>query len=165
MKAGQALIEFTKFIANAVVDVAKEVLAALLEAGKLLVDVIKTMAMHAVAAIKKVVEAFFALGKALVTLLKETLTLGMALLKKVVTESYFVFRKIINAVLQALGPVGDILGWLLDRGEALASALWREAVLAIRFVKKSVTEILDWAAEQTQAALERIIQLCEDVGA
>jgi len=61
--------------------------------------------------------------------------------------------------------VGDILGWLLDRGEALASALWREAVLAIRFVKKSVSEILDWAAAQTQAAFERMIQLCEDVGA
>jgi hypothetical protein len=71
----------------------------------------------------------------------------------------------VNAVLQALGPVGDVLGWLLDRGEQLASALWREAVLAIRFVKKSVSEILDWAASQTQAIFERLIQLCEDVGA
>ena len=87
------------------------------------------------------------------------------ILETVVGASYFVFRKIVNAVLQALGPVGDVLGWLLDRGEALASALWREAVLAIRFVKKSVTEMLDWAAAQTQAAFDRIIELCEDVGA
>jgi hypothetical protein len=71
----------------------------------------------------------------------------------------------VNGILQALGPVGDILGWLLDRGEALASALWREAVLAIRFVKKSVSEILDWAATQAQAVFDRLIQLCEDVGA
>jgi hypothetical protein len=66
--------------------------------------------------------------------------------------------------LQALGPVGDILGWLLDRGEALASALWREAVQAIRFVKKSVTEILDWAATQEAALFDKLIQLCEEVG-
>ena len=57
------------------------------------------------------------------------------------------FRKIVNGVLQALGPVGDVFEWLLDRGEALASDLWREAVLAVRFVKKSVDEILDWAAD------------------
>ena len=35
----------------------------------------------------------------------------------------------------------------------LASALWREAVLAIRFVKKSVAEMLDWAAAQTAGVL------------
>jgi hypothetical protein len=58
-----------------------------------------------------------------------------------------------------------VLGWLLDRGEAFASRLWRDAVQAIRFVKRSVTEILDWAAEQTLAMFERIVQLCEEVGA
>jgi hypothetical protein len=87
------------------------------------------------------------------------------ILESVVTSTYFVFRKIINAVLQALGPVGDILGWLLDRGEALASALWREAVLAIRFVKKSVVEVLDWALAQSQQMFDRMVQLCEEVGA
>ena len=53
----------------------------------------------------------------------------------------------------------------LDRGEALASELWREAVLAIRFVKSSVTDILDWAAQKAQDVFERIVQLCENVGA
>ena len=83
----------------------------------------------------RLIEAALAVGAAVVDILE---TIAKA--------SYFVFRKIINAVLQALGPVGDILGWLLDRAEDLASALWREAVLAIRFVKKSVSEILDWAS-------------------
>src|SRR5690606_39263757 len=32
-------------------------------------------------------------------------------------------------------------------------------------VKKSITELLDWASTQAQAVLERIVQLCEDVGA
>ena len=77
---------------------------------------------------------------------------------------YFVLRKIINGVLQALGPVGDVLDWLISRGEALASALWRQAVLAIRYVKKSVTEILDWALTQADGVFDRILLAIEEVG-
>ena len=61
-RAGQALIEFTQYIATAAVDVVRKVLDGLLEAGKLLVDVIRTIATHAVNAIKKVVQAFFDLA-------------------------------------------------------------------------------------------------------
>src|SRR5690606_33518092 len=64
----------------------------------------------------------------------------------------------------ALGPVGDIFEWLLDRGEALASALWREAVLAIRFVKKSVTEVMDWALAKGQQFFDRMLEIVEDIG-
>jgi hypothetical protein len=86
-------------------------------------------------------------------------------LEAVASSTYFEFRRIVNGVLQALGPVGDVLDWLLDRGEQLASALWREAVLAIRFVKKGVSEVLDWAATQAQDVFDRMIQLCEEAGA
>ena len=46
----------------------------------------------------------------------------------------------------------------------MASNLWREAVLAVRFVKESVTEILDWAATQVDAVFDRILEAIEDVG-
>ena len=36
------------------------------------------------------------------------------MLETVVTSGYFVLRKIISGVLQALGPVGDILDWLIS---------------------------------------------------
>jgi hypothetical protein len=87
------------------------------------------------------------------------------ILEAVAGASYFVMRKLVNAVLQALGPVGDVFEWLLDRGEDLASGLWRDVALAVRFVKESVTEILDWAAAQTEALFEKLIAICEDIGA
>ncbi|HZZ97066.1 MAG TPA: hypothetical protein VFE19_08625, partial [Jatrophihabitantaceae bacterium] len=83
----------------------------------------------------------------------------------VVESGYFVLRKIINGVLQALGPVGEILDWLLSRGEDLASALWHQAVLAIRFVKNSVSEVLDWALAQVDAVFDTILKTIESVGA
>jgi hypothetical protein len=70
----------------------------------------------------------------------------------------------VNGILQALGPVGDVLGWLLDKGEEIGSALWKEAVLACRFVKKSVNEVLNWAASQVDEVFESLLTLIEEIG-
>ncbi|MBK9369678.1 MAG: hypothetical protein IPN01_25835 [Deltaproteobacteria bacterium] len=79
-------------------------------------------------------------------------------------KGYFVLRKLVNGVLQALGPVGDIFEWLIDRGEALASTLWREATLAIRYVKKNLTDVFDWALAKGQAFVNRMVEIAEDIG-
>src|SRR5262249_17804841 len=150
---GHALLDLLKQTLSLAMNLLKEVIKAAFALGKTILEFTKQMVEFTYRTAARLIDAALQVGAKVVDILES-----------VVTSTYFVFRKIVNAVLQALGPVGDILGWLLDRGEALASALWREAVLAIRFVKKSVVEVLDWAAAQTEAMLERMVQLCEEVG-
>ena len=70
----------------------------------------------------------------------------------------------VNGVLKALGPVGDVLDWVLTQAASAADQLYREAVLAIRYVKKSVDEVLDWAAAKTAAVFEAIVKAIEAAG-
>ena len=183
LEAGRLFVDVITTLATHALNAIKSVVNAFLQLGHTLLDLLKETLNLAMNLLKEVVKAAFALGKTIIEftrqmieftyrtaarLIDAALQVGakvVDILESVAKSSYFIFRKIVNAVLQALGPVGDILGWLLARGEALASALWREAVLAIRFVKKSVVEVLDWAAAQTEQMLERMVQLCEEVGA
>jgi hypothetical protein len=70
----------------------------------------------------------------------------------------------VNGILQALGSVASVFAWLLARGADLASELWRQAVLAVRFVKNAVGEILSWALTQAKAVFETIVKAIESVG-
>jgi hypothetical protein len=57
-----------------------------------------------------------------------------------------------------------VLNWLIAKGENLASDLWREAVLAIRFVKKSITEVMNWAAAQAENVFNQIVKVLDEIG-
>ena len=83
------------------------------------------------------------------------------MLAQALAKSYFVFRKMVNGVLKALGPVGDVLDWVPTQAAPAADRLYREAVLAIRYVKKSVDEVLEWAAAKTAAVFEGIVKAIE----
>ena len=47
------------------------------------------------------------------------------MLAQALAKSYFVFRKMVNGVLKALGPVGDILDWVLTQAAGGRPALPR----------------------------------------
>jgi hypothetical protein len=86
------------------------------------------------------------------------------LLAQAVAKSYFVFRKMVNGILKALGPVGDVLDWVITQAANVVDRLYREAVLAINFVKKSVDEVLEWAAAKSVAAFEAVVKAIEAAG-
>jgi phage-related protein len=70
----------------------------------------------------------------------------------------------VNGILKSLGPVGDVLDWVLTQAASAADRLYREAVLAIRYVKKSIDEVLEWAAAKTAAVFEGIVKAIEAAG-
>ena len=58
-----------------------------------------------------------------------------------------VFRRVVNGVLKALGPVARLLDWVLDQAGVSRWTPDREAILAIRFVKdRIVPRPSIWAA-------------------
>jgi hypothetical protein len=63
-----------------------------------------------------------------------------------------------------LGPVGEVMDWVITQAAAVVDELYREAVLAIRYVKKSVDEVLEWAATKTVAAFQAVVQAIEAAG-
>ena len=175
--AGKSLVTLVTSIASAGFNTLKKLVQIAFDLGRALVSVLRDLAKIAFSVLKDVVRAAFELGKTIVEfagamveftyavaarLIQAAIEVGAAvadLLEAVVAKGYFVLRKLVTGVLQALGPVGDVFEWLIERGEALASELWRQAVLAIRFVKHSVTEILDWARAQGAAMFDAILHL------
>ncbi len=182
LRAGKTLADMVISIAQQGVQLVSKIVEAAFALGTTLIGLLKDVVSLTMNLLKEVVKAAFELGKTVAQFVQSmveftyrtaarfieaALEVGatvMEMLETVVEATYFVFRKIVNGILQALGPVGDIFEWLLDRGEALASSLWREAVLAVRFVKKSVTDIMDWALAQTDAIFDRLLELVEDIG-
>ncbi|MCU7830808.1 MAG: hypothetical protein KZQ85_17250 [Candidatus Thiodiazotropha sp. (ex Myrtea sp. 'scaly one' KF741663)] len=182
LKAGKLIIDMVVEIASHGLEAIKKVVDAAFRLGQTLITLLRDVAAIAFDLLKSVVKAAFELGKTIAEFtlsmveftyrtaarfIEAALEVGAAvieILEAVATASYYVLRKIINGVLQALGPVGDIFEWLLDRGEALASKLWRETVLAIRYVKRSVTDVMDWAMQQGQAFFDRMLEIFEDIG-
>jgi phage-related protein len=183
LEAGRTLVEVIQSIATQAIAAVRKVVDAFFRLGRTLVNLFKECFTLAMNLLREVVRAAIELGKTIIEItrtlveftyrtaarfIEAALEVGVTvveMLETVVESTYFVFRKIVNGILQALGPVGDVFEWLLERGEALGSALWREAVMACRFVKRSVTEILDWGASQIDATFESIIRLVESAGA
>lgn len=182
LSAGRTLVDLISTVASRAVEAVRKVVEAAFELGRTVVGFLKEVYDLTVDLLETTLEAMFEIGRTIVEftesmvkftyraaarLIEAAMSVGQSIadmLEAVVGATYFVFRKIVNGILQALGPVGDIFEWLIDRGEALASELWRQTVLAIRFVKESVTEVLDWALEQTDAIFDRILEIIEDIG-
>ena len=70
----------------------------------------------------------------------------------------------ITGIIDAGRKVGEILDWVVTQAATAVDALLREAVLAIRFVRKALDEALDWALKQGSALLEAIVKIAEDIG-
>lgn len=183
LQAGKTLVDVITTIASHAINAVKKVVQAFLNLGKTMLNLVKDVLNIGMNLLKQVLKAAFELGKTILEftrtlveftyktaarLIDAALQIGKTvaeILDSVAGATYYIFRKIVNGILQALGPVGAVLDWLISRGEDLASALWREAILACRFVKKSISEVLTWAAQQTMSVFEKIIQLVENVGA
>ena len=182
ISAGMTVVDMVATIGQQSIKAIHKIVAAVFELGRSLGSLLIDVAHLGMDLLKAVVKAAFRLGKTMVeftgTLVRFTykaaarfieaaLAAGAtvaAILDSVASAGYFVFRKMVNGILQALGPVGDIFEWLIARGEHLGSTLWRETVLAINYVKKSITEIMDWAMSKTKAIFDTILRCVEDIG-
>lgn len=151
--AGAALVDLFEEVVFWTVDQIGNLLTALIEAGRELVEFVAATFAWAYSAVSKFVEAAFAVGFAIADLLAT-----------VVSESYFVLRRFVNGIIENLGPIGEILDFVLTQIEDATSQLWRQTLMALRYAEASLLGALDWMADQTAMVFEAIIIAWESIG-
>ena len=151
--AGQALVTLFETVAEWTVEQLGNLLAALIEGGRQLIDFVGGTFAWAYNAVSNFIQAAFDLGFAIADLLET-----------VVSESYWVLRRFINGIIENLGPIGEILDFILTQVENATSELWRRTLLALRFAEANLLEAVQWLEDQTVAAVEGLLIAWESIG-
>jgi hypothetical protein len=151
--AGASLVDLFEEVISWTAEQIGDLLAALIEAGKQLIEFVGAVFDWTYKAVSRFIEAAFAVGFTIAELLET-----------VVSESYFVLRRFVNGIIRNLGPLGDVLDFVLTQVENATSALWRNTLLALRYAKASLLEALDWMADKTALAFEAILIAWESIG-
>lgn len=151
--AGAAIVDLFVEVVEWTAEQIGNLLAALIEAGRELIEFVGATFRWAYDAVTNFVRAAFEVG----------LTIA-DLLATVVSETYWTLRRFVNGILENLGPIGEILDFILTQVEDATDELWRRTLLAIRFAEGRLTEALDWVADQTDMAFEAIVNAWESIG-
>lgn len=151
--AGASLVSLFEEVVSWTAEQIADLLVALIEAGRDLIEFVGAVFDWTYRAVSTFIEAAFAAGFAIADLLET-----------VVSESYWVWRRFINGIIENLGPIGEVLDFVLTQVENATSELWRRALLAMRFAEANLLEALDWMAEQTSEVFEGIIRAWESIG-
>lgn len=151
--AGAAIVDLFEEVAEWTAEQMGNLLRALVEAGVALGEFISATFDWAYRKVSDFVQAAFEVGFTIADLLGE-----------VVSESYFVFRRFINGIIVNLGPVGDIMGFVLDQFENGVANIWRSTLLALRFAEANLMDALDWMAAQGQLVINEMIAAWESIG-
>lgn len=149
---GRTFAQLLADLAEIAVDLLAKVLEAAFELGATIIEFVAETVKTTYAGAKRLVEAALEAGAALVELLAEA-----------AEGTYFLLRRMVFSVLDTVG-LGEVFDWALSQLEAGVSAVFREVVLAVRFAGGVLTDALDWAAEQTEAAFEAMVDAWESVG-
>ncbi len=181
LRVGERLVDILAQVTALSIGAVRQLVGAVFEIGRTLVGLMHEVFTLSVRALGRILRAAFELGRsvaefiggfvtftyrACVRLARAAFEAGLTIAQmmgEVVGETYFVFRRLANAILNAAGPVGDFLQWVLDTAENTTSTLWRQALLAIRFAGTAVFDALDWAIDQGEAAFEAMLRAWEDV--
>jgi hypothetical protein len=151
--AGASIVDLFEEVVSWTADQIGNLLAALIEAGIALGEYVGAVFDWTYRAVATFIEAAFAVGFTIADLLET-----------VVSESYFVLRRFINGIIQNLGPLGEILDFVLSQAEGAFSELWRRTLLALRYARARMLDVVDWMATQTQAAVTAIVNAWESIG-
>jgi hypothetical protein len=151
--AGASLVNLFEEVVSWTAEQIGHLLAALIEAGRKLIEFVGAVFDWTYKAVRKFIEAAFAVGFSIAELLET-----------VVSESYWVLRRFINGIIRNLGPLGEVLDFILTQVENATSELWRSALLALRYAKANLLGALDWMAEKTAMAFEAILVAWESIG-
>jgi hypothetical protein len=85
------------------------------------------------------------------------------LLTQIAGHGYLVLPRFVTGVLGALGSVGEVLEWVLERAEQFAEDLWRDALLALRFAGAQLTAALDWVTDKGTQAIKAMVDAWESI--
>lgn len=151
--AGAAIVDLFEEVVSWTAEQIGNLLAALIEAGRELGEFIAATFDWAYAAVTNFVRAAFDVGLRIAELLEN-----------VVGETYWVLRRFVNGIIENLGPIGEIMDFVLTQVEDATSALWRSTLLALRYAEARLLDVLDWMATQTANVMEAVIRAWESIG-
>ena len=181
IEAGKSVLDIFTSIAARAIGFIKKVVQALFDIGRTVLNLINDMvqlgidfARKFITAITEIVGGLLKFAnevlrltyKAAASLVKTLLDVGLSVIEilgTVVGASYWVFRRMINGIIEHLGPVGDVLDWVLTQVEDTVSDLWHDALLAIRYAKGKLTDAIDWAVNKSDEALEAVLNAWESI--
>ena len=86
------------------------------------------------------------------------------LLQEVAAEGYSALRGKVSAVLDAAGPLGDVLRLALGAAGRVGGDLVRRRLLAVRYAREHVGPAPDWAVGAGGDAFEAVLRAWEDIG-
>jgi hypothetical protein len=75
-----------------------------------------------------------------------------------------VFRKTLGAVLSHLGPVGEVVDWILRQPEQVVAVAWREFIALLETTQRKIDEVLDWAMTQSDIVFRRVVDAIDAAG-
>lgn len=179
IEAGKTVFDIFTDIATTAIGILKKVVQALFDIGRTVLNLIEDMVKLGIVFARKFITAITQIAGGLLKFAKEVLILtykaaaglvkslleaGLTVfevLGTVVGASYLVFRRVINGIIKHLGPVGQIMDWVLTQVEDSVSDLYHDALLAIKYGKGKITDAIDWAVAKSEEALENVLKAWE----
>jgi phage-related protein len=178
---GKSVLEIFTNIATRATDFIKKVVQALFNIGKTVLKLINEVIQLGVDFTRKFILAITELAggllkfakevlrltyKAAASLVKKLLDVGLSVIEilgTIVGASYWVFRRIVSGIIQHLVPVGDLLDWVLTQAENTVSDLWHDTLLAIRYAKGKLSDVIEWAVNKSDHTLESVLNAWESI--
>jgi len=181
IQAGKTIIDILATVATKAINIVKKVVEVCISLGKKVVDIIKSAITLGIEFTKNIItiitestttllrfasEVVKLTYRTVASFVKNLLDVGVSILEvlgTVVGSGYLVFRRIINGIIQYMGPVGEILDWVLTQAEDAVSNLWHDALLAIRYAKGKLTDAINWAVTKGDEVMKKLLKAWESV--
>lgn len=148
---GRTFAQLLRDLAEVAADVLEAFLRAAWELGATIVEFVAETVRNTYESAKRMIEAAIRAGAAVADLLAEA-----------VKGSYFLLRRVIYGMADLVG-VGEIMRWAVERLESFAENVFHEVLTALRFAGEALTDVLDWAIDQGQAAFDAVVEAWESV--
>ncbi|WP_107039774.1 hypothetical protein [Brumimicrobium mesophilum] len=182
LSAGKMVIDLMTAIASRTVAFIADVTKALIDIGHTVINLTKDVITLGLDTLRRFLNGLKRIADGLVRFAVEVARLtyraaeafigamidvGLAvaeIMATTVSGTYWMFRRVVNAVIRRTGRFGQILDWVLTQAENRFSELWEDALQAARFAGQSINEAVAWAVEQSDEAFEAILNGWETMG-
>jgi hypothetical protein len=180
IEAGKRVVDLVTDLAGRAIAVMRTLIDGLYALGRTFAQLVREVANLASHLLDRFLEAAFALGATIVEFVGEALRNTYAAAKKLIEAAvrvgaavgdllveaakgtYFTLRKMVFGLMDAVG-LGEIARWAAERLEGFAENLFHEVMTAIRYAGGKLSEILEWAVDQSLEVFKAVIDAWESV--
>lgn len=180
--AGKAVVDLMAAIASRTVAFIAEVTKALMDIGRTIINLTEDIITLGLETLRKFLDGLKQIADGLIRFAAEVVKLtyrsaeafigamidaGLAVAEIMATTiagTYWMFRRVVNAIIRRTGRFGEILDWVLTQAEDRFSELWEDALQAARFAGQNIKDAVAWALDQSDEALEAILNGWETMG-